>query len=69
MQAKSTFYYKNGSIIEEYILGRIYTGYNSEKCIKAWFETVEPFKVDTMSNRYQFRMCTLKSNDSILFCK
>lgn len=64
-------FYRKGEIIQrEYMLGRIYTTYkdNDTTCIKAYIETIQPFKVDTLAYRFRFDMGEITRRDSLCFC-
>lgn len=66
----ASFFRKGEMIQREYILGRIYITYKDmdTTCIKAYIETIQPFKVDTLTYKFRFDMGEILSRDSLDFC-
>ena len=67
----ASFYYgKENTINKEYMLGRIYTTYKKSdtSCIKAYIETIQPFKVDTLNCKFRYGISRVLSKDSLEFC-
>lgn len=66
----ASFYRKEEIIQREYMLGRIYTTYKEKDttCIKAYIETIQPFKIDTLAYKFKFDMGEITSRDSLCFC-
>ena len=65
---KSTFYYKDEAIIEEYIIGRTYTTMINDSCIAVNFEKIHPIKIDTMKNKFSYRQCKIENHDFFQAC-
>jgi hypothetical protein len=66
---RASIYRIGEAIHNEYMLGRIYTTlvFSDTTCIKAYFETIQPFKVDTLSYKFRYDMCKVLSKDSLEF--
>jgi hypothetical protein len=66
----ATYYVRNESMIKEYVVGHIYTGYNNDKtCIRVDIENYNPIKVDTLKNMFSYHFYDAVSHDSLFFCK
>lgn len=54
----SSFHRKDGTIIEEYRLGRIYTMYTNLEthCIMTHIEKIKPFRTDTLKYEFLFEL-------------
>jgi hypothetical protein len=68
--ANASIYRKGKTIHREFILGQIYTTFidSDTTCIKIYFETIQPFKVDTLNYKFRYDMGTLLNKDSLEFC-
>jgi hypothetical protein len=65
-----TFHRKGETIHQEYKLGEIYTTYKEKDttCIRAYIETITPFKVDTLTMMFHPDMATVLQRDTLEFC-
>lgn len=66
----SSFYRKGGAIYREYVLGDIYTTYkdNDTTCIRAYIETFEPFKIDTLKNMFHKSQVKIIQQTNFDYC-
>lgn len=66
----STFYRKGETIYREYVLGEIYTTYeeNDTTCIRAYLETFEPFKIDTLTNMFHKSQVDIIQQETFDYC-
>ena len=66
---KATFYWKNGSLKEEFQLGRTYTGYTiNGACVEGIFEVLEPYRTDTMTNKFSYLKSKVVLTKTADFC-
>ena len=66
----STFYRKGETIYREYVLGDIYTTYkdNDTTCIRAYIEIYEPFKIDTLKNKFHKSQVNITQQKNFDYC-
>ncbi|HXH18859.1 MAG TPA: hypothetical protein VNJ07_07215 [Chitinophagales bacterium] len=66
----SNFYQKGETIYREYVLGDIYTTYkeNDTTCIRAYIETFEPFKIDTLKNMFHKSQVNITQQKYFDYC-
>jgi len=66
----STFYRKGETIYREYVLGDIYATYkdNDTTCIRAYLETFEPFKIDTLKNMFHKSQVNIIQQENFDYC-